>query len=155
MRPQVMGLDEQECLHGDVKEAEMGIDEWRAARDRDRAQREAKWAQQKESAGLSVEQVQSANENDIGRLTTITTVVEYILWGLLGLTILGSAIAATRTQTSICGKTIATASTCESHPYIIPSIAAAVIATAFYLFAIAIMRAIRLWAQRIAAGLPV
>ncbi len=55
MRPQVMDLDEQECLHGDVKEAEMGIDEWRAARDRDRAQREAKWAQQKESAGLSVD----------------------------------------------------------------------------------------------------
>jgi hypothetical protein len=102
----------------------------------------------------------SASERELSKaapkqLATITTMVEYILWGLLGLTILGSVIAATRTQTSICGNTVASASTCESHPYIIPSIAAAVIATAFYLFAIAIMRAIRLWAQRIAAGLPV
>ncbi len=89
------------------------------------------------------------------QLETITTMVEYILWGLLGLTILGAVIAATRTQSSICGNTLASATTCESYPYIIPSIAAAVIATAFYLFAIAVMRAIRLWAQRIAAGVPV
>jgi hypothetical protein len=33
----------------------MGIDDWRAARDRDRTAREAKWAQQKAAAGQKID----------------------------------------------------------------------------------------------------
>jgi len=38
-----------------MKEAEMGIDDWRAARDRDRAARQAKWAEQKAAAGQQID----------------------------------------------------------------------------------------------------
>jgi hypothetical protein len=89
------------------------------------------------------------------QLATITKVVEFILWGLLGLLLIGTLIAATRTQLTICGDKIDRAVPCESRPYIIPAIAGAATITAFFLFGIAVMRAIRLWAQRIAAGLPV
>ncbi len=86
------------------------------------------------------------------QLATITQIVEVILWVLLGLTLIGAIIAAAQTN-SLCDSI--KGGGCESRPFIVPAIAAAAIGTAFYLFGIAIMRAIRLWAQRIAAGLPV
>ena len=94
----------------------------------------------------------SAENAQTTSLATITLIVECILWGLLGLTLVGAIIAAAQTN-NLCDSIKGEG--CESRPFIVPAIAAAAIGTAFYLFGIAIMRAIRLWAQRIEAGLPV
>jgi|GEM_PF-2122448 len=85
-------------------------------------------------------------------LATITTVVEVVLWALIGLTAIGSLIFAIQSQPSWVNAGESGTGSTESYPNLVPAIAAFAIGSAFYLFGIAIMRAIRLWAQRITDG---
>jgi len=63
-----------------MKEAEMGIDDWRAARDRDRTAREAKWAEQKAAAGQQTDPLEriARDVNSIKNILILLVVLSFV-----------------------------------------------------------------------------
>ena len=58
----------------------MGIDDWRAARDRDRAVREAKWAEQKAAAGQQIDPLEriARDVNSIKNILILLVVLSFV-----------------------------------------------------------------------------
>ena len=58
----------------------MGIDDWRAARHRDRAAREVKWAEQKSAAGQQIDPLEriARDVNTIKNLLILLVVLSFV-----------------------------------------------------------------------------